>query len=169
MSQSHRDDISGGIQERYATLGQFLHMNRIENHIHRTDRRVRIGLFDQSFIISDAMCSPHVRDKVLVARIPIACQLRHDLGIHVLDIVQFRHVQRCNDTSLDQARRVAAGMADHVVSAVTCQQFGVNGLRGIIGIIDDLDPIFLFKVGNGVLADILAPIRHFQNAVLREG
>ena len=89
MCQCHWQYISWRVKERDSALCEFFHVFRVEDHIHRTDRCIRVSGLDQFFVVGDAMCAPHVGHDIFITRIPVGCDLADHVFTQIFEVVEF--------------------------------------------------------------------------------
>jgi len=95
---------------------------------------------------------------------------RDEARIEVLEIRQFRLVEREIGSGGDLARHVRARRGHHdIVAGTTRQQLGFEHLVAVVDIVGDADPGFLLEIGDRVGSDVVRPVVDVEPCFLGAG
>ncbi|MNS79101.1 hypothetical protein D3C72_1127420 [compost metagenome] len=114
-------------------------------------------LLDLVDVVTDAVGTPKVRHRVLVARI-VFLQQRQQFRIEILEIRQLFAIQFEERASLHLTGEEVVGRHHHVIPGAPGEQFAFQGFVGIEDVVDHLDPGLGLEVGEGGFADVVGPV-----------
>ncbi len=164
--QGCRQHFGGRVEEGDATGLQLLDVLRLEHQIPGIHRCViaERGL-DLLGVVANADGAPHVRHRILVARIARLQGLEQIL-VEVAPVGQLGPVQLLEDAGLDLLGQEGVGRDHHVVTRAAGEQLGFQHFVAVEDVVDDLDAGLLGEIFQGVFGDIVGPVENMQHLVL---